>query len=46
MGMLLDNVVLIGGVPVTSPVPEPSTFALLGAGMALTAALARRRRRS
>ena len=35
MGMLLDNVVLIGGTQVTTPVPEPSSLALVGGGIAL-----------
>ncbi|MFN9505495.1 MAG: MHFG family PEP-CTERM protein [Rubrivivax sp.] len=33
-----------GGVPVT-PIPEPSTYALMGVGLALVAWVARRRRR-
>lgn len=44
-GMLLDNVVLTAGTAVTSPVPEPSNLALVGAGIAVVGAAARRRRR-
>lgn len=48
-GMLLDNVVLTATAattpPVTSPVPEPSTLALLAGGFACMASVARRRRR-
>ena len=44
-GMLLDNVVLIAGTSVTTPVPEPSGLALVGAGIALVGAAARSRRR-
>lgn len=41
-GMLLDNVVLSAGA-VTAPVPEPSTTALFGGGLAGLLAFARRR---
>jgi len=44
-GMLLDNVVLTAGA-VTTPVPEPSSLLLLGAGFALIGTVVRRRRRA
>ena len=43
-GMLLDNVVLTAGTAVTTPIPEPSSLALVAGGMALLAGVARRRR--
>ena len=45
-GMLLDNVVLVAGTAVTTPVPEPATLALVGGGLALIAGIGRRRRRT
>ena len=44
MGMLLDNVSLVAGDVVTSPVPEPETWAMLAGGLALVGATSRRRR--
>jgi hypothetical protein len=46
-GLLLDNVVLTAGVPngpgPVTPIPEPSTWALLGGGLAVLGTVARRR---
>lgn len=43
-GDFLDNVSVVSDVSTTAVVPEPSTFALMGAGFAMVGFLARRKR--
>ena len=43
-GMDIDNVAMAGLPPVTAPVPEPETWAMLLAGLALVGRMTRRRR--
>ncbi|MCE9658941.1 MAG: PEPxxWA-CTERM sorting domain-containing protein [Burkholderiales bacterium] len=42
--MDIDNVAMAGLPPITAPVPEPETWAMMLAGLAMVGRLARRRR--